>query len=181
MLAGATGRRGATSGGPTWGSSWSTTDDAHPPDGFVDDDDTTTDGANQSTPVGAHHSRNRERRRPSLVDTHPDGAHHVAHHVAEDVSESTARRHESEYGAGARSGATVGEPSPTDAGSGRNRRHLRRGSYSSTEDSSPEMRRRHRIRPRNFLMVQVRSSRSGHSSRIAQPTTDGTMWTSWRI
>ena len=149
MLAGATGRRGVTSGGPAWGSSRSTTDDAHP-DRFVDDDgacvvtSTTTDGANQSTPVGAHHSRNRERRRTTLVDTHPDGAHTGVHHDA-DVSESTARHCESEYGAGARSSAPLGEPSVMDAGSGHTRRHHRRRSYSSTEDSSPEVRRRHRI------------------------------------
>jgi len=140
-----------------------------------DDDDTTTDSANQSTPVGAHHSRNRERRRPSLVDTHPDGAHYVA-----DVSESTARRRESEYGVDARSGATVGKPSPINAGGGRNRHHLR--------DAATRRRRTAALRcdvdtasGRATLTDRVRSSRSGYSSRIAQPTTDGTMWTSWRI
>ena len=34
---------------------------------------------------------------------------------------------------------------------------------------------------RATLMVRVRSSHSGHSSRTVHHTTDGTTWTSWRI
>ena len=44
------------------------------------------------------------------------------------------------------------EPSSTDGGNGRTRRRHRRRSYSSTDadDTSPEVRRRHRIKPLTF-------------------------------
>jgi len=119
-------RRGATSGRPTWGASHSTTIGAHH-GRFVDDDDTgvvtstTTEGAHQTTPYGAQSN---------------EGAHQ---------SRERGRRLPVEMHP---DGAPPGAHNASNSGNTA-RRHRRR-SYSSTDDSSPEARRRQRIRPRTF-------------------------------
>ena len=181
MLAGASSRVGATTGRPTWGASHSTTDEEVHPYGAVGDSSAcivtskTADGADQSTTVGAHDGdgahRSRGRTRCSLVDAHPSGVQGAF------CSDGAAGLRESDGAMGAHPGAPRREPSPADGGRGRIRRHRRRLSYSSTDDTSPEVRHRS-ASVRATLMVRVRSSRSGHSSRTAHPITDGMMRTS---
>jgi len=139
-----------------------TDDDGPHYHGFLHDTDacivTSTDEAHQSTPDGAYESAHHTRatRRQLQLVAHPDDAHlrdshHGVRYGAHEAVNS-ARRRESDNDVGAHSNAPGCEPPPTDDGDGRTRRHHRRQSSSTSDadDTSPEVRRRHRIKPRIF-------------------------------
>ena len=132
--------------------------------GFLHDTDacvvTSTDEAHQSTPDGAYESAHRTRmsRRQLQRVAQPDDAHahlHDSHHGARyGVHEAvnSARRRESDNDVGAHFNAPGCEHSPMDGGDGRTRRHHRRRSFSTSDadDTSSEVRRRHRTKPHTF-------------------------------
>ena len=156
------------------------TDDGPQHQGFLHDTDacvvTSTDEAHQSTPDGAYEGAHRTRvsRRQLQRVAQPDDArahlrdsHHGSRYDAHEPVNSAVRR-ESDDAVGAHSNAPGYDPSPTDGGEGRTRRRYRRrrSSSSDADDTSPEVRRRHRIKPRTFDDVLPGWRSEEHTSEL---------------
>ena len=181
-------RRGATIGRPTWGANHSTTDGNPHPERFVDDDhtdivtSTIAEGANQSTPTGVQDSDggHRSRDRRLVVRTR------VRIMVRMMRIERILRKDWEDAAClivmwvGTQTHPMVNLRQPlmkenlTDVivAAGATRRRMTvvtvvRCAVSTASD-------------RSTSMVRVRSSRSGRSFRIAHPTADRMMLTSWR-